>query len=326
MRDTIFLSVKVHSYFNNLDINEKKEEFINIVSRYYMTDDVKRKDNFIKRIRNSSERELLNLIDMFFGTDRYYYLWYYEKELELEHMEGFIYQEHEKSCDDLYKRIDDLTVFLNNNGELLENRNRLQDSLNSFMSGILDYDIVEFEKKNSKRRLFGIEKDNKKLLLVLFGELSYVDGVLSYLRTLTETDSIINITKCFDRYFKIRYGDNVSYVSLSEFLNNFIKDVVQFYKARILENDIKISDNQERISGFLIGVKQNALEVRKRAKVQKDINLTINASKEYSIAGMSEDEAEKLFLDIREYIIMSIDDTLVDDKLDVLLKKKNAGK
>lgn len=328
MKKLVFMSVKIHNYFSTLDLIAKKEEFIKIVNSYFekcSLGNSKQKEELIKRIKSSNERELLNLIDMFFGIDKYYFLWYSKKEVELEHLEGFIYQEHEKACDDLYRGIDDLTRILLENSQMIEKRKNYQNNLESFMTSMVDYDISGFEKKNSERKLFGLSKvkDNKNQLCTLFGELSLIDGVIQYFRYIIGLEPIINIAKCFDLYFKDRYGEDTKYVSLDIFIKNFIKDIMAFYKARMDEIDTIIGENQVRINNCSLSLKREATEVKRGAKVQKEINLSVNSAENYKIAGMSDEEEQKLFLDIREYLITEFEGTLdLDEEFSSPLLKK----
>lgn len=319
----VFESIKVHNYFSSLDEETRKEELVRLVEDYFdkcekiSGADIKnlneRKNLLIKRVYRAEGDYLTYLIDLFFGTDIYYYKWYYSQELLSELDSGFVYDEHQNNCNDLNDNVVIYEDAIRDQSSLIEQKNLLTRNLSGFSRSIVDLDFSEFTKKglfNGISLLLFRKRDNKDVLFSLFGEFSRIDGSLLFYRKLSEPNSIIKIASCFEKYFAETYGHDINYVDVETFIRNIIGDIIECYQNEIAKIDELLLQKQTDISRKSENLLQKSLKVKREAKTQRDIFMLQMSGEQYKIHGLSLEEERRVFEDMREYLVVNTNKVL----------------
>ncbi len=346
-----FKSVHVHNYFNQLDTYSKKEKFVELVSKYF-DDIVKRleslaseiiieekkqeKDREIKIVLEKKKRlinriygddnEFSSLVDLFFGTDVYYYNWFRKKEVEQEYNNGFVYDECVESSIRLNDNIIAYENLLKENQELINRKSILATNLSSFSAELVDLDFSDFLNKSFIEKMFSFlkeEKNNKYDLFRLFSDFSLVEGTLMFFRELSGPDTIININKCFIKYFNKTYGENEQYVEEDTFIRKIIDDIISFYARKIKELDDLLMEKQNEIALKSESVRQLSESVKKETELQRDIFTYRKNGWNYVLDGLTKEEELRLFLDIKEHLVIEVDlKDSIDKDIDLIALKK----
>ena len=237
---------------------------------------------------------------------------------------GFIYDEHFKASNDLHDNVLVYEGLIRELQNLSDEKDALINKIITFSSRIVDSDFSEFIKKPfvEKINIF-FRKNNKKLLYNLFSELSMIEGVLGFYRYLAGSQAIIKIENCFKKYFESEYGSDETYVDVTEFIRNFVADVIDFYNDRIKQLDDEIVEKQREINIKSESIKQMTSFVKKGAKLQKDIFELNNDGKTYKIAGLTDEESLRVYLDMKEYLVTHANEILekVENDFGYLLKR-----
>lgn len=333
----VFNSIRVHNCFNSLEDGNIKEELVRLITEYFdkckkMVDvdpnNLKeRKNILIKRIYRAEGDYLTYLIDLFFGTDVYYYKWYYSRELLNELDSGFVYDEHQSNCNDLNDNVRIYEDVVREQSSLIEQKNLLMKKLGNFTKSVADLDFSEFTKKGLFNRIFLLlfkERGNKDDLFSLFAEFSRIDGSLLFYRKLSEPNSIIKVASCFEKYFDETYGNDVNYVDVETFIRNIIGDIIECYQSKIAEVDELVLQKQTEINQNGELLLQNSLKVKREAKIQRDIFMLQISGEHYKIDGLSSEEEKRVFEDMREYLVVNADEILevTNEFESPILKKK----
>ena len=266
---------------------------------------------YLERIYLGNEDDFISVIDEFFGTNVFYYNWYRKCEIDQEYENGFIYDEHFKASNDLHDNVLVYEGLIRELQNLSDEKDALINKIITFSSRIVDSDFSEFIKKPfvEKINIF-FRKNNKKLLYNLFSELSMIEGVLGFYRYLAGSQAIIKIENCFKKYFESEYGSDETYVDVTEFIRNFVADVIDFYNDRIKQLDDEIVEKQREINIKSESIKQMTSFVKKGAKLQKDIFELNNDGKTYKIAGLTDEESLRVYLDMKEYLVTHANEIL----------------
>lgn len=347
--ESIFYSIKVHYFFIFFDDYTRKEKLEAFIVKHFdgilsslendlligdgkSNLDKKRKISMIKekkmqyleRIYLGNEDDFISVIDEFFGTNVFYYNWYRKCEIDQEYENGFIYDEHFKASNDLHDNVLVYEGLIREHQNLSDEKDALINKIITFSSRIVDSDFSEFIKKTfvEKINIF-FRKNNKKLLYNLFSELSMIEGVLGFYRYLAGSQTIIKIENCFKKYFESEYGSDETYVDVTEFIRNFVADVIDFYNDRIKQLDDEIVEKQREINIKSESIKQMTSFVKKGAKLQKDIFELNNDGKTYKIEGLTDEESLRVYLDMKEYLVTHANEILekVENDFGYLLKR-----
>lgn len=260
------------------------------------------------QIMDYDDATVRQLIESFYKIDYAYFDWYQNMELKNLKESTELYTEHSETMSRVNYYCKDLLDNQSKTKEVSKKLIDLNNSLMSFIESVMNIDISSFEEEQTKGfNLFRKSKslvDNKDILSNLFINLSTLPGVIVYLQeTYAKDGKTTELTECFNKYFNKTYGEETTYVDLTQFLLSFQKSVVTFYKGKIekiqkeLESQIKISGgiNVALISGIEKGYSQALLQ-------EKAFNATTIEQHSTLLEGFDEEEQQKIYSSLKSLL------------------------
>ncbi len=336
----IFESIRKFNYFDMVSFDERKHAFANIV-RKENENDVKEfqrraqqiKDLYGRAFANTAEykefirdleerkktnvtmdeirfanpEQLNHLICRFYGIDYSYYRWYKDMALKDEFDRGTVFYDQALIARNVVGDTDTLVELSSAIRELNKNLESYTNQLSMFLVTFGDFKYVPEEAQEEKKSgFFGkkrkVSLNNREELFKIFSLLVGIGSVSMYADTLKDNEKD-TLEMMFKAYMDKVYGKEVDYVDLDSFRQNFMKEVVTFYKTKIQEVGILINKKSKQVSGLGIGISDGVKKMKEQATVAGEIRDRFSLIGTIpALEGFSVLDSRKIYDSMREYL------------------------
>ncbi len=261
-----------------------------------------------EEIEQYDDEKIIRLISSFYHVDYSYFEWYKNMELKSLKESDVLYKEQTSVMKraSIYSR--DLMEGQRKTSELLTVLNNINATLISFIESMVEFDLEEFEKEETKDLSFfqkvKLQGNNKELLRKLFTVVVTFPGVFEYLeKSFYKDNNEIDVNECFNKYFEANYSLDTSSVNLSRFLLTLKKSVIEFYKGKIESAKIDLAGQMKVNNGIGLTLSDSIKTGKEQAELHERAYNVTNLDKSLlSIEGFDDEELEKMFLSLRRIL------------------------
>ena len=281
---------------------------------------------FAEHIITFDDDYLYRLLASYYEVKFSYYDWYRRMSLKEENDSGFIYQEHL----DLMQKINGDICCLGVKKKTLEEEQiearKVSSDLIKFLEAIADFDLTKFEEKKEKKSLFrkNVQENNKDVLFEVFASLLLLPGTFNYVinNLAVESDekssNAYDAKECFDKFFYDVYGEKVTYVNLSSFVNDFRKAVTAYSKKIILQYEGVIKKRETSVIDYTKQLDSSFMKALSQSQVISDIHLGYTGKESILLPGFTFEKLESMYFSLKSYII---DNVNKESELEIITKK-----
>lgn len=280
---------------------------------------------FANHIITFDDDYLCKLLASYYDIKYKYYDWFRRMALKEENDNGFVYQEHHA----LMQRINGDISCLGNKRNLLEEEQndvkKVSSDLIAFLDAVAEFDLSKYGVKKEKKSIFkkGIVENNRDVLFEVFKGLILLPGTFNYIIDNLAIDDAsdtkaYDAKKAFDKFFADTYGEDITYVSLTDFVNDFRRAVTSYSKKIIEQYEKVIETSKNSVTNYANSLDISFGKALSQSQVISDIHLGYTGKESILLPGFTFDELESMYFSLKSYII---DNVTNETDLDNVIKK-----
>lgn len=281
---------------------------------------------FAEHIITFDDDYLYRLLASYYEVKFNYYDWYRRMSLKEENDNGFVYQEHLGLMQKINGDISCLSVKRKTLEEEQGEARKVSSDLIKFLEAIADFDLTKFEEKKEKKSLFrrNIQESNKDVLFEVFTALLLLPGTFNYvinnlaLEGEDKDNNAYDAKECFDKFFNDTYGEDTTFVSLINFVNDFRKAVTAYSKKIISQYESVIKKSETSVTDYTKGLDSSFMKALSQSQVISDIHLGYTGKESILLPGFTFEELESMYFSLKSYII---DNVNKESELEIITKK-----